>query len=73
MLQTEAELVADSSKVGKGLGLPKTPWKFGVKNNASDDARAAISEQLAEWKHSLACRRKDNNRVRENKWFTGER
>eukprot|EP00965_Chrysotila_dentata_P087604 2892067-Pleurochrysis_carterae.AAC.1 len=42
-------------------------------NNASDDARAAISEQLAQWKHPLDCRRKDNNRVRENKWFTGER
>eukprot|EP00965_Chrysotila_dentata_P138651 4586127-Pleurochrysis_carterae.AAC.1 len=42
-------------------------------NNASDDARAAISEQLAEWKHPLDCRRKDNNRVRENKWFRGDR
>eukprot|EP00965_Chrysotila_dentata_P201978 6180857-Pleurochrysis_carterae.AAC.1 len=64
--------VLDSLHLAK-LGLPKTPWKFGVMNNASDDARAAISEQLAEWKHPLDCRRKDNNRVRENKWFTGEK
>eukprot|EP00965_Chrysotila_dentata_P073912 2441209-Pleurochrysis_carterae.AAC.1 len=42
-------------------------------NNSSDDARAAISEQLAVWKHPFDCRRKDNNRVRENKLFTGER
>eukprot|EP00965_Chrysotila_dentata_P024099 798691-Pleurochrysis_carterae.AAC.1 len=41
--------------------------------NSSDDARAAISEQLAEWKHPLDCRRKNTNRVRENEWFTGER
>eukprot|EP00965_Chrysotila_dentata_P098114 3244454-Pleurochrysis_carterae.AAC.1 len=56
------------------LGLPKTPWKFGIMNNASDDARTTISEQLAVWKHPLDnCRRKDNNRVRKNKWFTGKR
>eukprot|EP00965_Chrysotila_dentata_P002935 94947-Pleurochrysis_carterae.AAC.1 len=64
--------ILDSLHLAK-LGLPKTPWKFGVMNDASDDARAAISEQLAVWKHPLDCRRKDNNRVRENKWFTGER
>eukprot|EP00965_Chrysotila_dentata_P122121 4037530-Pleurochrysis_carterae.AAC.1 len=63
--------ILDSLHLAK-LGLPKTPWKYGIMNNASDDARAAISEQLADWKHPLDCRRKDNNRVRENKWFTGE-
>eukprot|EP00965_Chrysotila_dentata_P118117 3903890-Pleurochrysis_carterae.AAC.1 len=117
LLQTESELKADLSKVGKGrfsrwrmahaamhgnakpatrgqpmhdtdmdqhiidalhlakLGLPKTRWKVGIMNNSSDNARAAISEQLAAspWKHPLDCCHKDNNRVRENTWFTGER
>ena len=54
------------------LGLPKTPWKYGILNNASDDARQAISDQLVEWKHPLDCRRKDDGRVRAAKWFTGE-
>ena len=35
------------------LGLPKTPWKYGIKNNASDDAREQISKQLKEWRHGL--------------------
>ena len=55
------------------LGLPKTPWKHGILNNASDDAREAISEQLKLWKHPLDTRRKDDNRVRAAKWFTGEK
>ena len=55
------------------LGLPKTPWKHGILNNASDDARQAISDQLSYWKHPLDCRRKDDGRVRAAKWFTGER
>ena len=55
------------------LGAPKTPWKHGILNNASDDARAAIADKLAEWKHPLDTRRKDNNRVRHQKWFTGEK
>lgn len=55
------------------LGNPKIPWKHGVLNNASDDAREAISEQLKVWKHPLDCRRKDDNRCRAAKWFTGER
>eukprot|EP00965_Chrysotila_dentata_P140545 4647483-Pleurochrysis_carterae.AAC.1 len=38
--------ILDSLHLAK-LGLPKTPWKFGIMNNSSDDARAAISEQLA--------------------------
>ena len=54
------------------LGVPKTPWKHGILNNASDDAREKISDKLAEWKHGLDCRRKDDNRSRQNKWFTGE-
>ena len=29
------------------LGIPKTPWKHGVLNNASDDAREQISESSA--------------------------
>ena len=54
------------------LGKPKTPWKHGILVNASDDARGAISDQLALWRHPLDTRRKDNNRVRAQKWFTGE-
>ena len=54
------------------LGVPKTPWKHGILNNASDDARQMISDKLAEWKHPLDCRRKDDNRSRADKWFTGE-
>jgi hypothetical protein len=55
------------------LGLPKTPWKHGILNNASDDAREAISEQLKQWKHPLDTRRKDNNRIGAAKWYTGEK
>lgn len=55
------------------LGLPKIPWKYGIKNNASDDALESISQQLKEWKHPLDMRRKDDGRVREQKWFTGEK
>ena len=55
------------------LGIPKTGWKHGILNNASDDARDLISKQLEEWKHPLDCRRKDDNRDRHKKWFTGER
>ena len=55
------------------LNLPKLPWKHGLLNNSSDDARAAISDQLAVWKHPLDTRRKDDNRVRAQKWFTGEK
>lgn len=53
------------------LGLPKTPWKHGIKNDASDDALEKISEQLKLWKHPLDMRRKDDGRVREQKWFSG--
>ena len=49
------------------------PWKHGILNNSSDDARDAISEQLAVWNHPLDTRRKDNNRLASQKWFTGER
>ena len=55
------------------LGIPKTPWKHGILNNASDDAREQISEQLKEFKHPLDTARKDNGRSRQAKWFTGER
>ena len=55
------------------LGLPKTPWKFSIKNNASDDARVKLSEKLSEWRHGLDMKRKDAGRVREQKWFTGEK
>ena len=54
------------------LGLPKTPWKHGILNNASDDARETISKMLSDWKHPLDTRRKDDNRSRAQKWFTGE-
>ena len=55
------------------LGLPKTPWKHGIKNNASEDALEQISAQLKEWKHPLDMKRKDAGRVREQKWFNGEK
>ena len=55
------------------LGVPKTPWKHGILVNASDDARVAISDKLAEWRHPLDTRRKDDNRCRAQKWFTGEK
>mmetsp|Transcript_7677 Transcript_7677/g.15984 ORF Transcript_7677/g.15984 Transcript_7677/m.15984 type:complete len:415 (-) Transcript_7677:70-1314(-) len=55
------------------LNICKTVFKHGVLNNASDDAREAISKQLAEWNHPLDTRRKENNRKYNAKWFTGER
>ena len=55
------------------LNLPKIIWKHAILNHASDDCRAAISELLAEWRHKLDCRRKDDNRQRAQKWFTGEK
>ena len=54
------------------LNLPKIPWKHGILNNCSDDGRQRISDRLAEFKHPLDCRRKDDNRNRAQKWFTGE-
>ena len=52
------------------LGLAKSvPWKHGLLNNASDDARDQISAKLSEWKHPLDTRRKDNNRIASQKWF----
>ena len=54
------------------LGIPKTFWKYGILNNASDDARESISNKLKEFGTSLDCRRKDDSRVRADKWFTGE-
>ena len=55
------------------LNMPKIAWKHCILTNASDDARAQISAQLSLWKHPLDCRRKDDNRVRAQKWFTGEK
>ena len=55
------------------LGLPKTPWKHGIKVNASDDARERMSDLLKSWNHPLDMRRKEDGRVREQKWFTGEK
>ena len=55
------------------LRIPKTPWKHGLLNNAADDARAQISDYLSSVKHPLDTRRKADNRVRAQKWFTGER
>ena len=53
------------------LGLPKTPWKHGFLNNLSDQGRERVSQALKEMKHPLDCRRKDDNRCRADKWFTG--
>ena len=55
------------------LNMPKIAWKHCILTHASDDARALISDQLKEWRHPLDCRRKDDNRVRAQKWFTGEK
>ena len=44
------------------LGVPKTPWKYGVLNNCSDDAREEIGALLKHFKHPLDTRRKDDNR-----------
>ena len=55
------------------LGLPKTPWKWGLLNNCSDDARGLVADKLSEWKHPLDTRRKDDNRDRRQKWFNGEK
>ena len=54
------------------LNLPKIPWKHGVLNNASDEAREEISDWLKEVGYPLDCRRKDAGRVRAQTWFTGE-
>jgi hypothetical protein len=53
------------------LGLPKTPWKKGLLDNASDDGRALIAEKCAEWKHPIDTRRKDDNATQVARWFTG--
>lgn len=55
------------------LGLPKTPWKWALLTNYSDDARGLIADKLSEWKHLLDTRRKDDNRDRRQKWFNGEK
>ena len=55
------------------LNMPKIPWKHSILNNASDDAREAVSDMLKQWRHPLDCRRKDDNRARAQKWFTGEK
>ena len=55
------------------LNLPKLPFKHAILNNASDDAREAISQLLSQWRHPLDTRRKDDNRQRAQKWFTGEK
>lgn len=54
------------------LGAPKIAWKHGVLNNCSDDARDAISEYFKSIDHPLDTRRKEDNRSRHQKWFTGE-
>ena len=59
---------------GPLLNLPKhSPWSHGILRNASDDGAAAISETLKLMQHPLDCRKKDAGRVKQEKWFTGER
>ena len=53
------------------LNLPKIIFKYSLLQNASDDARATISDMLAGWKHPLDTRRKEDGRQRQQKWFTG--
>ena len=55
------------------LGIPKTPWKHGVLNNCSDEARVTISDYLSSIKHSLDTKRKDDGKSRVDKWFSGEK
>ena len=56
------------------LGLPKCPWKHGIKNNSSEECRDRLSEQLKEWRHPLEMGKKGTSTYqRENKWFTGEK
>ena len=59
---------------GPLLNLPKhSPWSHGILRNASDDGCTSISETLKLMKHPLDCRKKDAGRVKQEKWFTGER
>ena len=64
--------ILDSLHLGR-LNLPKIPYKYGILNNASDDAREQIAEYLKSIKHALDTRKKDNGRQRGDKWFTGEK
>ena len=64
--------ILDQLHMGE-LGCPKTPWKHGVLNNASDDARDEISAKCKKWKHPIDTRRKEDNRIKAEKWFTGEK
>mmetsp|Transcript_18511 Transcript_18511/g.46385 ORF Transcript_18511/g.46385 Transcript_18511/m.46385 type:complete len:208 (+) Transcript_18511:831-1454(+) len=64
--------ILDALHLG-ALGLPKTPWKHGILNNASDDVREKIAAELKAINHPLDTRRKDDNRSRAQKWFTGEK
>ena len=54
------------------LNCNKVIWKHGILQNASDDAREQISDQLKQLNHPLVTRRKDDNRVQAQKWFSGE-
>lgn len=53
------------------LGVPKLPWKYGILENASDDARELIAEKLRGWRHPLDTKRKEDGRDSRQKWFTG--
>ena len=53
------------------LGVPKTGWKKGLLDNASDDARVAIAAKCDEWKHHIDTRHADDGRQRVAKWFMG--
>ena len=48
-------------------------WKYGILENASDDAREEISSKLSGWKHGLVVdtKRKDAGRDSRAEWFTG--
>lgn len=53
------------------LGLPKYPWKYGILENASDDARELIANKLDKWKHPVDTRTAEDGRDARQKWFTG--
>eukprot|EP00966_Prymnesium_polylepis_P122781 2838695-Prymnesium_polylepis.1 len=64
--------IVDTLHLAK-LNLPKIPWKHGLLNNMSDDAREEASEYLKSIGAPLDCRRKDDGRQRADKWHTGEK
>jgi hypothetical protein len=64
--------ILDSLHLGL-LNMPKIAWKYAILNNCSDRARELIDAYLKTIKHPLDTRRKEDNRNRAQKWYSGER